>query len=111
MYLFTTIYNRFSILTSDPFQVFAVAMAVATASERAYGYDGYNGMDSHGYQMPANYGGHANLAYAPYHVSRRARRSPSPQQQRGGFAGLLNEFKRIELEFFGGLKGLFFPRG
>ena len=89
-------------------------MAVATASERAYGYDGYNGMDSHGYQMPANYyGGHADLAYTPYHVSQRARRSPSPQQQRQrvGFAGLLNEFKRIELEFFGGLKGLIFPRG
>merc|ERR1712038_1464605 len=49
--------------------VFAVAMAAASASERAYGYNyDYNGIDSHGYQMPANYyGGHADLAYAPYH--------------------------------------------
>ena len=87
-------------------------MAAASATERAYGYNSIydgNGMDaSYGYQMPDNYYG-GDLAYAPYHVSRRGRRSPSPQQ--GDFTRLLNEFKRIELEFFGGLKGLFFPRG
>merc|ERR1719245_494394 len=70
------------------FLTLAVAMATASAFERATGYY-YNtaddsGMDAYGYQMPlvaapSYYDGHddAGLVYAPYHNAHRVhKRSP-----------------------------------
>ena len=106
---------------STPLQTLAVAMATASAFERATGYY-YNtaddgGMGAHyGYQMPlvaAPYhdNGHddAGLVYAPYHVS-RTRRAAAPQGYHS-LSDVVNEIVRIELDFKRGLKSLLFPRG
>merc|ERR1712045_145155 len=115
------------IMYKHAFLVFAVAMAAASAVERAY--DGYyntiddGGMDAYGYQMPAAaaynsynnyYNGHddAELVYAPYHsdaaynpiVRRLHKRSPGGVLINSKVAKL-TALKALKLGKFAGLGG------
>jgi len=102
------------------FLVFAVAMATASAVERANGY--YNtiddgGMDAYGYQMPAApaynaynnyYNGHdqAEVVYAPYHHSDAAY-NPAIRRIHKRSPGVLISSKLAKLA---ALKGLFLAK-